>query len=119
MEGTLALVLGAAASLASLQRLGPRFALSRAKHSSLRGHSRIAARLARLLPFDEYDEARFFRSDDAPEDVAERRRAAFMRLAEEVRRSSPETLRLGSEVESTLSDLQFTASHRAPFQYAR
>src|SRR4051812_47060685 len=64
--------------------LGPvrtRLQLSRAKHRSLAGHSKWSQRIARLLPFYGYDEARFFRSDDAPEDVAGLRRAGFARLS--------------------------------------
>ena len=44
-----------------------------AKHRSLAGHARMARRIAALVPFYEYDEARFFRSDDAPDEVAARR----------------------------------------------
>ena len=63
-----------ATSLASLQR---RLQLSKAKHSSLVGHARLARRLAALVPFYEYDEARFFCSDDAPEEIAARRGAGL------------------------------------------
>ena len=55
-------------------RIIPRLELSRAKHRSLDGHSRWARRLARLVPFYEYDAARFFSVDGAPEEVAARRR---------------------------------------------
>ncbi len=57
-----------------------RLALSAAKHRSLAGHARWSRRIARLLPFYEYSEARFFCADEAPEPVAERRRAGFKRL---------------------------------------
>ena len=40
-------------------------------------HARIARRVASLVPFYEYDEARFFRSDDPPEEIAARRQAGF------------------------------------------
>ena len=93
--------------------------LSRAKHRSLSGHSRIARRIAALVPFYEYDDARFFRSDDAPEDIAARRRAGFMRLSDLYRERFPETLRLTAEVEDRISDLQFTGAYRVPFQYRR
>ena len=45
--------------------------------------------MARQVPFYEYDEAQFFRSDDAPSEIAERRRAGFMRLAEIYRAAVP------------------------------
>ena len=51
----------------------------------------MARRLAKLVPFYEYDEQQFFRSDGAPDDVAERRRAGFMRLAELYRERFAET----------------------------
>jgi len=93
--------------------------LSKAKHRSLSGHSRIAQRIAALVPFYEYDDARFFRSDDAPEEIAVRRRAGFMRLSAFSRERFPETLRLTAEVEAGISDLQFTGAYRVPFQYSR
>ena len=46
-----------------------RLELSLAKHPSLTGHSRMAKRVARLLPGYAYDETRFFASDDAPAEV--------------------------------------------------
>jgi glutamate-1-semialdehyde 2,1-aminomutase len=103
----------------TLPRLKARLELSQAKHPSLRGHSRLASRLARLVPFYEFDESRFFRSDDAPEDVAARRRTGFERLAEELGWKRPETLRLTAEAEDGISDLQFTAAYRVPFPYRR
>jgi glutamate-1-semialdehyde 2,1-aminomutase len=42
-----------------------RLELSRAKHRSLAGHSRIAKRVAALIPGYAYDEDRFFNSDEA------------------------------------------------------
>jgi hypothetical protein len=46
--------------LAPLPRARRRLQLSRAKHRSLAGHSRIAKRVAALIPGYAYDEARFF-----------------------------------------------------------
>ena len=120
MDATLVLyALSGAVLVASLQLLKMRLALSKAKHRSLSGHSRIARRIAALVPFYEYDDARFFRSDDAPEDIAARRRAGFMRLSDLYRERFPETLRLTAEVEDSISDLQFTGAYRVPFQYSR
>jgi glutamate-1-semialdehyde 2,1-aminomutase len=110
---------GAAAVAAALHKLRTRLQLSKAKHPSLRGHSRMARRVARLVPFYEYDEERFFRSDDAPEEIAARRRAGFMRLAELYRVRFAETIRATGEVNDGLSDLQFTGAYRVPFQYSR
>jgi len=120
MSATSALqALGAAALAASVGRLTSRLELSRAKHRSLAGHSRLARRLAALVPFYEYDEARFFASDDAPEEIAARRRAGFMRLAALYAARFAETARRTAEVEDGISDLQFTARYRVPFQYSR
>ena len=67
----------AAAWPAARQRL----ALSRAKHRSLAGHSRMAKRVASWLPGYDYDSDRFFTSDGAPSDVVERRRKGLNDLA--------------------------------------
>jgi len=120
VDATLVLyALSGAVLVASLQQLKMRLALSKAKHRSLSGHSRIARRIAALVPFYEYEEVWFFRSDGAPEDIAARRRAGFMRLSDLYRERFPETLRLTAEVEDSISDLQFTGAYRVPFQYSR
>jgi glutamate-1-semialdehyde 2,1-aminomutase len=103
----------------SVHRIATRLTLSKAKHPSLRGHAKISRFFAKLVPFYEYDEKTFFRSDGAPDEVAERRRAGFMRLAEIYKTRYAETVKLTREVESSVSDLQFTASYRVPFQYSR
>src|SRR5215813_6161583 len=110
---------GAAALATSLVALRRRLQLSRAKHPSLTGHSRIARRVASLVPFYEYGEAGFFRTDDAPDEVAVRRRAGFMRLAALYRQRFAETIARTAEVTETISDLQFTDAYRVPFQYSR
>ena len=85
---TLALyALGAGAVTTSLVKLKSRLALSKAKHRSLSGHSRMARRVAALVPFYEYDERRFFRADDPPEEVAAQREAGFARLSRAVSRA--------------------------------
>src|SRR5262245_15941846 len=115
----IAYAIGAAVLAAALYKLKRRLELSRAKHPSLRGHARIGLWIAKRVPFYEYDEQRVFRSDDAPADVAERRRVGFMRLAGLYDRRFPEPRKLTEETESGLSDLQFTAAYRVPFQYSR
>ncbi|MGC2400823.1 MAG: aminotransferase class III-fold pyridoxal phosphate-dependent enzyme [Acidobacteriaceae bacterium] len=96
-----------------------RLQLSRAKHRSLAGHARWARRLARLIPYYEYDESQFFRADDAPEEVSAQRRAAFGRLAESYAQRFAKTVLKTMEVQDELSDLQFTARYRVPFQFSR
>jgi glutamate-1-semialdehyde 2,1-aminomutase len=96
-----------------------RLALSRAKHRSIAGHSRIARRIAALIPHYEYDEQRFFRADDAPADVAAQRRAGFDRLAALYAERFRNSAALTDEIEDMMSDLQFTARYRVPFQFSR
>ena len=113
------MALGAAALATSLAALRRRLQLSKAKHWSLTGHARMARRVASLVPFYEYDEARFFCSDDAPAEIAARRHAGFMRLSALYRDRHAETIRRTAEVADSISDLQFTDAYRVPFQYSR
>ncbi|KAB2964683.1 MAG: aminotransferase class III-fold pyridoxal phosphate-dependent enzyme [Zoogloea sp.] len=96
-----------------------RLELSKGKHPSLAGHSKMSRRVARLLPFYEYDEGTFFRSDDAPSEVAARRRAGFFRLADAYRERFPLSAAQTAAVRDGVSDLQFTGAYRVPFQYSR
>ena len=111
--------LGAGAVTTSLVKLKKRFDLSKAKHPSLSGHSRMARRLASMIPFYEYDNATFFRCDGAPAEIAARREAGFERLAELYRERYPKTLALTAETKGSISDLQFTEAYRVPFQFRR
>src|SRR5262249_36105386 len=96
--------LAAAALGAAAVKAKNRLALSRAKHASLTGHSRMARRVAGLVPFYEYDRHRFFRADDPPEDVAARRQAGFERLADIFAQRFAKTRTLSSKVREGLSD---------------
>src|SRR5215470_171551 len=111
--------LGAGVAAASLVALTRRLQLSRAKHASLSGHARMARRIASLVPFYEYDERRFFRSDNAPDKIAALRHDGFMRLSALYASRFAETVRHTAEVVDTISDLQFTQAYRVPFQYSR
>jgi glutamate-1-semialdehyde 2,1-aminomutase len=95
-----------------------RLRLSRAKHRSLAGHPRLARRIAAQIPFYDYDDDRFFRADDAPDEIASRRRAGFARLAALYAERFPETARLAREAAPLLPDLRFTGAYRVPFQFA-
>jgi glutamate-1-semialdehyde 2,1-aminomutase len=117
---TLGLYLAGAAALATaISKARTRLELSRAKHRSLSGHSRMARRIARLIPHYEYDETTFFASDDAPAYVAAQRREAFQRLAALFRERYPLTRAQTAEVADAIADLQFTSAYRVPFQYSR
>jgi glutamate-1-semialdehyde 2,1-aminomutase len=96
-----------------------RLQLSRAKHRSLTGHARLARRVASLIPFYDYDEHRFFRSDDPPEAVATQRRDGFQQLAALYREKFARTSALTARVRAGASDLQLTHTYRVPFQYSR
>jgi glutamate-1-semialdehyde 2,1-aminomutase len=111
---------GAAAVLAIvLTKAKTRLDLSRAKHRSIAGHARMARRIASLIPFYEYDERHFFHSDDAPEEVAARRRDGFLQLSSLYRERFQKTSARTAEAASGLSDLQFISAYRVPFQYSR
>ena len=119
MDETLALwALGGAALAAALPKLLRRLQLSRAKHPSLTGHSRMAKRVASLLPGYAYGEAHFFASDQAPDEVAARRRAGLRRLATGFAERCPQTLALSAAAREGIPDMQFTAAYRVPFQYS-
>jgi glutamate-1-semialdehyde 2,1-aminomutase len=109
--------LGALLLAVLLRKAYLRLLLSRAKHRSLAGHARWSRRFAALVPFYEYDEAEFFCADDAPEDVARARRAGFMRLASLYAQRFPKSAQMSAEVESGVSDMQFTSRYRVPFQF--
>lgn len=120
MNATLGLyALGSILAAAALPRLKRRLELSRAKHRSLAGHARMAKRVARLIPFYEYDENGFFASDGAPEAVVAQRRAGFAAHEDLYRRRFARSAAHTATAAEGISDLQFTASYRVPFQYSR
>jgi glutamate-1-semialdehyde 2,1-aminomutase len=112
-------IAGALIILLVLRKARLRLMLSRAKHPSLAGHARLARRMARLIPYYEYDETRFFSADDAPQEVVATRRAAFMQLAALYSQRFARGAALTREIAPTVSDLQFTARYRVPFQFSR
>ena len=119
MEDTLTL---SALALAALAWVAPRAKrrvdLSRAKHRSLAGHSRMAKRVASLIPGYAYDEERFFDSDGAPAEVVRLRRAGLDRLAALYAERFARSAAMTEEARDGISDLQFTGSYRVPFQYS-
>jgi len=111
-----AAVAGAAVVFPKLQA---RLALSRAKHRSLAGHSKMSRRVARLIPFYEFDDHDFFRSDGAPDAVATQRHDAFFRLAGIYQDRFARSRQMTQQAAAHISDLQFTEAYRVPFQYSR
>ncbi len=100
-------------------RLATRLALSRAKHPSLRGHSRWSRRIARLVAAFDYIGDGWFSSDLAPAGVAAQRRAGMERLRQQLGTASPESLRTSRALKDGISDVRFTSQYRVPFPYRR
>jgi len=119
MEHTLALTALAFGAVAwTLPRARRRLQLSRAKHRSLAGHSRIAKLLASKIPGYAYDAERFFSSDGADPQLAARRRLGFERMCADFATRFALSAAMTARARQTLSDLQFTGSYRVPFQYS-
>jgi glutamate-1-semialdehyde 2,1-aminomutase len=123
MDSSLPILSLSAAAVAgaavAVPKLHARLALSRAKHRSLTGHSKMSKMVARLLPHYEFDINDFFRSDGAPAEVATRRQDGFFRLAALYKERFPRSRQTTAEAAKQISDLQFTQSYRVPFQYNR
>jgi glutamate-1-semialdehyde 2,1-aminomutase len=116
----LSLAAGAAAATAAVApRVNARLALSRAKHRSLSGHSKMSRLVARLIPFYEFGIEDFFRSDGAPAGVATQRQDGFFRLATLYKDRFARSRQMTAEAAIAISDLQFTQTYRVPFQYSR
>jgi glutamate-1-semialdehyde 2,1-aminomutase len=104
---------------AAFPKLRARLELSRAKHRSLTGHARMSRRIARLIPFYEFDINDFFRSDGAPAAVGTKRQDGFFALAQIYQERFAKGRRMTLQASTRISDLQFTEAYRVPFQYSR
>jgi glutamate-1-semialdehyde 2,1-aminomutase len=111
--------LGLATLAGAAPWLKQRLELSQAKHPSLNGHSRMAKRVARQVPFYDYEGEAFFASDNAPAEVARRRQAALLRLSALFEQRFPKSAAMTAAAQQGIADLQFTSAYRVPFQYAR
>lgn len=112
------LLLVVVAALYLVRALHRRLLLSRAKHPSLRGHSRMAKRFARLVPSWSFDEERFLDADGADAAVVARRRAGFDALAKRFQKRSPTSIAMLERLAEGVSDLQFTGRYRVPFPFS-
>ena len=82
MENQLALsIFGAGLGLWIIKKVYTRLQLSMAKHPSLAWHSRMAKRVARLIPHYSFNQNIFFKVDGAPQEIALLREAGFLRLS--------------------------------------
>jgi glutamate-1-semialdehyde 2,1-aminomutase len=115
---TLGYSIAALAGVLVLRKLQVRLQLSRAKHGSLAGHSRIARRFAAWVPFYEYNESEFFAVDAAPADVLAARRAGFRTLSDLFAERFKKTAAQTAELAGCVSDLDFTSRYRVPFQFS-
>src|SRR6201996_6037975 len=115
----LSLAAGAVAATAAVApKVKARIELSRAKHRSLTGHSKMSRRVARLIPFYEFGIEDFFRSDGAPAEVASKRQDGFFTLAALYKQRFAKGREMTAEAAAHISDLQFTRAYRVPFQYS-
>jgi glutamate-1-semialdehyde 2,1-aminomutase len=79
----------------------------------------MSRRIAKLIPFYEFEGDDCFACDDAPADVAAQRKDAFFRLARLYAERYPKGRAMTKEAADKISDLHFTESYRVPFQFAR
>ncbi len=123
MDSSLPILSLSAAAVAgaavAFPKVKARLALSRAKHRSLAGHSRMSRRVARLLPFYEFAGDAYFSADGAPGEIAGKRKDAFFALAKLYGERYAKGREMTAEAASQISDLQFTRAYRVPFQFSR
>jgi glutamate-1-semialdehyde 2,1-aminomutase len=110
-------VAAAAALLLLLRKAVIRLQLSRAKHPSLAGHAKMSRRLARLVPFYEYNDDEVYACDGAGNDVIARRRAGIAALERRLAGKTRATAAFSAALEPSISDMQFTNAYRVPFQF--
>jgi glutamate-1-semialdehyde 2,1-aminomutase len=113
---TIALASATAALL--LPKAHERLQLSLAKHRSLTGHSRMAKRVASLVPGYAYDDNRFFNCDGVGPEVEARRREGFAQLAATLNGRHAKSIAMTRQAREGISDLQFTRVYRVPFQFS-
>src|SRR5438270_14077613 len=123
METTLPIlslsVAAAASAAAAFPKLKARLELSRAKHRSLSGHSKMSRRVAKLVPFYEFEGDAYFACDGAPANVAAQRKDGFFRLARLYAERYPKGRAMTKDAAEKISDLHFTETYRVPFQFSR
>jgi glutamate-1-semialdehyde 2,1-aminomutase len=118
-EDLVVYIIAAIVFLFILWKITIRLRLSRAKHRSLRGHAKWSRRITRLIPYFEYGVVRFYCSDAAPQEIANRRRQGMERLRLLLQTRSPESIKFSSSLENSISDVRFTGSYRVPFPYRK
>lgn len=100
-----------------IKRVYVRLQLSAAKHPSLLGHAKMSRRFAKLVPYFSYDTNTFYKSDNAPDDIADKRKASMQKLVAHITRTYSKTITYSQSVYSTISDVRFANNYRVPFPY--
>ncbi|WP_133471366.1 aminotransferase class III-fold pyridoxal phosphate-dependent enzyme [Paraglaciecola marina] len=104
-------------SIYLIYKVAIRLQLSKAKHPSLRGHSKWSRRIAGKIPYFTYQDSVYFCSDGAPKDIAEKRRAALQRLQQSIAAKCSQTIARYEPLEESVSDVRFTSHYRIPFPF--
>jgi glutamate-1-semialdehyde 2,1-aminomutase len=107
------------AGAVAFPKVKARLELSRAKHRSLGGHSKMSRRVARLLPFYEFSADKYFSADGAPPEIAAQRKDAFFALAKLYAERYAKGRQMTADAVTHISDLQFTRAYRVPFQFSK
>jgi glutamate-1-semialdehyde 2,1-aminomutase len=102
-----------------VSRLLTRLQLSRAKHPSLRGHSKWSRRIAAKIPFFSYTDSEYFSTDGAPNNIAQLRRVGMQKLQDNLAKQSAKSLAYCESIEPSISDVRFTSHYRIPFPYRK
>jgi len=102
-----------------LRKVYIRLQLSKAKHPSVTGHSKMSRRIAKWIQSYSLTEDKFFNSDAAPENIARQRRQAFNRLSVAIREKSPQSIAFSETLEESISDVMFTNYYRVPFPFSQ
>lgn len=110
--------LGFLALVYLLNKAWLRIQLSRAKHPSLRGHSKWSRRIASVIKSFSYDHQVFFQTDGAPNEIAVLRKQALQALGITLQQQSPNTFEHALSLEQDISDVQFVSQYRVPFPYS-
>ncbi len=118
LSRSVVLLLTTLIALYLVRSLHRRLLLSRAKHPSLRGHSRMAKRIARWVPSWSFDPTRLFAADGADAVLAARRRAGFEALEQRFRERNPTSTAMLERLTDGVSDLQFVGRYRVPFPFS-
>lgn len=104
-------------ALVLLRKVHIRLQLSRAKHPSLKGHSKWMRRISKQITYFEYDQNQFFCSDKVPSEIATNRRKGFESLQLKLATDSPDTIAFNESLASSISDVLFTSMYRVPFPF--